>query len=201
MDKTHILIHHSATSDNKVLKDFDSIEREHISRGYSEIGYNLVVEQVNNIWRVFKGRPEWKDGAHCYGVMNRVAFGICVVGNYELGPPPEEVYKLVAQECMDYIQRYPTITVENIQGHRDQYATVCPGKFFDVSKVRNLTQQLLNEADTGKTLITIDIKGKLFPGYVTGGNSYFSNPDATDLISAFNNTWDWQEENLTVKVS
>jgi hypothetical protein len=132
--KEHIVIHHSATTDGIVYRDFDSIKAGHLARGFRDIGYHWVIESVNNKLVAIPGRAEWDIGAHCPG-KNEDGIGVCVVGNFEKEVPSEELYQFVANKCKDVMSRHP---IKSITGHYDHCPTLCPGKNFDVEKVKQL---------------------------------------------------------------
>lgn len=195
-EKKYIVLHHSATPDGLVLKDFDAIKRYHIEvNGWRDIGYHWVVEHVNGVLKTIPGRAEWDTGAHCIG-RNQDGIGICVVGNFQEETPSEELYRFVAELCRDIMSRHP---IREIGGHRDYYATACPGKNFDVEKIRKLVKGDGNT--TERKPCTINIKGKEFPGYLQEGKSYFGEGAAvTDVIEAISPAVSWDEEKLTVFV-
>ncbi|MDO4540268.1 MAG: peptidoglycan recognition family protein [Syntrophomonadaceae bacterium] len=125
-NKTEIILHHSATADGAVLKDFDAIRKYHIEHnGWRDIGYHYVVELVEGQFKVLHGRSESDEGAHCMD-HNKKSIGICCVGNFELTQPPEGLYYVVAELCRDIMSRHP---IERICAHKDFSATACPGRF------------------------------------------------------------------------
>jgi hypothetical protein len=135
--KEHIVIHHSATTDGIVYRDFDSIKAGHLARGFRDIGYHWIIESVNNKLVAIPGRAEWDTGAHCPG-KNEDGIGVCVVGNFEKEVPSEELYQFVANKCKDVISRHP---IKSITGHYDHCPTLCPGKNFNLDRVRQLVYQ------------------------------------------------------------
>lgn len=132
--KEYIVIHHSATSDGLGNRDFDAIKNAHIKKGYRDIGYHWVVEAVEGKLVAQPGRPEWDIGAHCIA-RNKDGIGVCVVGNYQEMVPTDELYTFVADLCKQITSRHP---IKEIGGHRDYDTTVCPGRLFDVEKIRQL---------------------------------------------------------------
>lgn len=132
--KEFIVLHHSATPDGTVLRDFDAIKAEHLRRGYRTIGYTYVIEKVNGALVVQKGRGEDEENAACPG-RNRDGIHICCVGNFQTETPSDELYATVARLCNQIITRHP---IKQIGGHRDYYATACPGKNFNVDRVKAL---------------------------------------------------------------
>jgi N-acetylmuramoyl-L-alanine amidase len=195
MAKTYIILHHSATPDGVTLKDFDAIKAEHLRRGYRDIGYHWVIEKVNGVLTAIPGRPESIEGAHCPG-RNYDGIGVCCVGNFETEIPSEELYIFTANLCRGIMLRHP---IKVIAGHRDYYATACPGKNFDMGKLRNYIKGGVIVED--KISCVINIKGNLFPGYTKGGSSYFGEGvPVRAVVEACNNSISWDEVNKVVNV-
>ena len=136
MSKKHIVLHHSATWDDKTKRDYDAIKAGHIKIGDRDIGYHWLIEYVNGVLVVEQGRAETDSAAACPG-KNFDAIHICLVGNFQEVAPTEEEYRAVADKCKDIKTRW---SIETIKGHRDWYATACPGKMFNVDHVRDLVK-------------------------------------------------------------
>ena len=158
--KTHIVIHHSGTLDGKSLslqamrrfhtsyrKDGNIIDpvtaRRMIAQGiyvekpWRDIGYNFIVELVNDEYEVMLGRMINDTGAHCYQMgMNRVGIGIVAVGNFDLELPPESLWQKLVELNASLSDAF-NIPVEHVTGHYEHasYKT-CPGKMFDMDKFR-----------------------------------------------------------------
>ncbi len=129
-----IIIHHSASVDGKT-QNWGQIRRYHTQqRGWLDIGYHYGIELVDYDYEIMLGRFENESGAHCPG-QNNEALGICVVGNFEKTPVPDEQWgktlKLVRQ-----LMKNHKLTKNDIYGHRDFKATACPGKYFDMKKFK-----------------------------------------------------------------
>lgn len=75
---TLAIIHCSATPQG-VRLSFDDCRREHIRRGFSDIGYHFYITRNGEIHR---GRPLEKIGAHCQN-HNRHSIGICYEGGLD----------------------------------------------------------------------------------------------------------------------
>lgn len=160
MKPTDILLHHSATKDGSSMS-WDDIRRYHKSwrcegrivrrsqvkelrtagkkviAPWKDIGYQYGVEWIENSVEILVGRMETENGAHCYQEgMNRKAIGICIVGNFDVAPPPEEILKPTVRLVRSLMERYK-IPVDHVKGHRDYagYKT-CPGKLFDLDEFR-----------------------------------------------------------------
>ena len=85
-------VHHTVNSNDYTAADVPSIIRgiyyfHTHSRGWSDIGYNFLIDKFGRIW---EGRYGGVDravvGAHSYGV-NDYAFGVAAIGNYNLVQP------------------------------------------------------------------------------------------------------------------
>ena len=134
-DPQYVIIHHSLTPDSKTVS-WEAIRRYHVETlGWNDIGYHWGIERVDDVFKVFAGRPELKIGAHCKG-MNDKSIGICCVGNYDLRPPPIWMIKELINLVIAILTRY-NIPVENVRGHHD-YASykTCPGLLFDMPALR-----------------------------------------------------------------
>lgn len=122
-DKSHIVIHHSATDDG----DVNSFRKYHVEKlGWRDVGYNWVITKEGEKQ---KGRDENDTGAHCKGKMNYVGIGICLVGNFEKYPPNEKQMQALKELIGEIRGRWP-IPLSNIGIHRQYRPTVCPGKHF-----------------------------------------------------------------------
>lgn len=185
--KNYIVLHHSATKDGAV-RDFDAILREHLARGYKDIGYHYVIEKVNGKYIVIPGRAEHDVGAHCIN-RNVDGIGICLVGNYEIDTPTEMQYKIIADLCKDIMSRHP---IKEIGRHRDYNATACPGKNFNIERVK----QLIREGDTVKD-IKVTIKGKEITGKLIDNVTYVP---VRELLEKLNYKLVWDDESKSVNI-
>ena len=131
-----IIIHHSATQDGLVYKDFDSIKQGHLRLGYRNIGYHYVIESVANQYKIIPGRAETDTGAHAIG-QNNNSIGICLVGNFMEEEPPEAQIQTLIYLIKDIYNRYGKLP---IYGHRDFNATSCPGDKFPMGKIKKLVE-------------------------------------------------------------
>jgi len=188
--KTYTVNHHSATPDGRVLRDFDAIKREHLSRGYRDVGYHWVIERVNDILVAIPGRAEWDVGAHC-PKRNYDGIAVCVIGNFEKEFPDEELYQFTAEVCRNIQSRHPIIETA---GHGDYDNTLCPGKNFDLSYLRKLIREGSKLIDDVK----ITIKGKEIIGKLINGKTY---APVRELVEALNNTvvWDSSDKSVTIR--
>ncbi|WP_406730771.1 peptidoglycan-binding protein [Streptomyces sp. NBC_01794] len=98
-----------------------AIEAEHLGKGWSGVGYNFVVDQSGNI---YEGRGWDLQGAHC---PNHNVSGIGV--QIAIGGDQEPSAKALAA-CRALYEVACKMTGRTLakKGHRDGYATACPGK-------------------------------------------------------------------------
>ena len=190
MAKKYIVLHHSVSPDHPTLRNFDDIKRWHVeNNGYRDIGYHYVVEYVNGKLTTTQGRAEWDTGAHCIS-RNKDSIGICIVGNFQDTVPGEELYGVVADLCKDIMTRH---TIKEIGGHNQYDATACPGKNFDVERVRQLVKgdDVLND-------VKVIVKGKELPGKLIDDRTWVP---LRELVEALNNqvTWDEKDRVAVVK--
>lgn len=124
-----IIIHCTAT---KAGQDFSAadVEKWHIQRGFSAIGYHYLVRLDGT---TETGRPESQTGAHCLG-HNAHSIGVCYVGGLDAhGRPADTRTKAQRDALCDLLRRlvikYPAAT---IHGHGEFANKSCP--CFDVQK-------------------------------------------------------------------
>jgi hypothetical protein len=103
---------------------------------YRDIAYNATVEQINGEYEVLIGRPWDMSGAHTLG-HNDKSLGLCLVGNFNLAPPPLGQLAIAAK-FISMWQRIYSIPTEQIFEHRDFSSTDCPGDFFDLDELKEL---------------------------------------------------------------
>ncbi len=183
MSKQYIVVHHSATLDGVVYRDFDAIKRGHMAKGWRDIGYHWVVEKVNGVLTAIPGRAEYDVGAHCIA-RNVDSIGICCIGNFEIEVPGEELYILVANLCREIMSRHPIV---EIAGHKDYDATACPGRYFDIQIVKQLIK-----GGTSMQEVKVIVKNQEINGRLIDGVTYVP---LRELVELLNNKVSWDEEN------
>ncbi|MGA5069272.1 peptidoglycan recognition protein family protein [Streptomyces exfoliatus] len=146
-------VHHSATGNNYTCKQapsvLRSIYRYHVkSSGWRDFGYNFAVDKCGNIYEGRAGgvaKPVL--GAHTLG-FNTNSMGIAVLGTFSKSAPPAAAVTAVARltawklglhgvnpKGTSYLvsgggNRYKKgtkVRFNAISGHRDGFATECPG--------------------------------------------------------------------------
>lgn len=134
---THVMVHHTAGQDDPGRCDAALYRAQHMAKGWLDIGYHFVVEKVSGqkgAYSVIVGRPLFMDGAHAGSTeWNTKSIGVALVGNFSEFPPTMEQQETAARlvrglcEAMDI-----PVDREHIVGHREQRATECPGKWFNM---------------------------------------------------------------------
>ncbi|MFC9298635.1 peptidoglycan recognition protein [Streptomyces sp. NPDC057011] len=147
-------VHHSASGNNYACKDapavIRSLYRYHVlSSGWRDLGYNFAVDKCGT---VYEGRAGGVSkavlGAHTMG-FNTDSMGVAVLGTYTNTAPPTAAVDAVARLTAWKLglfgrdprskttlksgggNLYPkgkNVSMNVISGHRDGFATECPGK-------------------------------------------------------------------------
>ena len=122
-----IALHHMAHP----TADFKTVEGWHLDQGWRAFGYNFWIDFNGN---VYVGRGQNK-GA---GVANKNSklLSVGFQGDYEEVNKnmPYAQYKAGVELIKWISQRVPSIT--QVGGHGDFGATLCPGKYFPLAKMR-----------------------------------------------------------------
>jgi len=126
MTPKYIIIHHTATSrDNTTFEAINEYHRQKwnlkSSLGYY-IGYHYLI-LGNGQYR--QGRSDTDEGIHTKG-WNDKAIGICLTGNFMEEKPSEAQLKTL-KDLIETLSKRWNIPKENIKGHREVGATLCPG--------------------------------------------------------------------------
>lgn len=146
-------VHHTATGNNYRCSQapslIRSIYRYHVrSSGWRDIGYNFLVDKCGNIYEGRAGgvaKPVM--GAHTLG-FNTDSMGIAVLGSFSQASPPAAAVNAVARLTAwklgifgvnprgetylksgggNLYRKGANARLNVISGHRDGFATVCPG--------------------------------------------------------------------------
>ncbi|MFG2354708.1 N-acetylmuramoyl-L-alanine amidase [Streptomyces sp. NPDC048521] len=192
------VIHHTGVDSDNTVSCADSrarmrtIQQEHFSRGYFDIGYNFVVDRCGQI---FEGRSGGMDlpvvGAHDIG-FNTNTVGISYIGNYMTAHPSraalDSIARIVAWKFGMYgidptgkvtltsgspkgqdgnlIDKGQQITLPRVFGHRDTNATACPGD--NLYKKLSLIATLAKTPGISHALPTSDRDRDGLPDLVAG---------------------------------
>jgi len=137
---TAILLHHMAG-----IGDIHDIHREHLKKGWSGCGYNFFVRLDGSVWL---GRGWDAIGAHAglESGYNGKSIGICFEGNYQtdLTAMPAAQYNAGVELIKMALQMFPSIS--EIKGHKEVYATACPGQYFPLAKFKAVTASTATKA-------------------------------------------------------
>ncbi|MFF4260001.1 peptidoglycan recognition protein [Streptomyces sp. NPDC001663] len=147
-------VHHTATGNgyrcSQAASVIRGIYRYHVkSMGWRDIGYNFLVDKCGNIYEGRAGGvAKAVKGAHTLGFNNN-SMGIAVLGGFGSHKPPAAVLKAIARLTAWKLGLYganprgktylksgggnlyrkgKNVRLNVISGHRDGYATDCPGK-------------------------------------------------------------------------
>lgn len=127
-----ILLHHAAG-----LGSVEAIHNYHKNTNkWAGIGYNFYIRLDGSIW---EGRGWDAVGAHAGASSgyNGKTIGICFEGNYsELTSMPAAQFNAGVWLIKEAFKRYGKILV---WGHKDVYATACPGRNFPLNKFKAVT--------------------------------------------------------------
>ncbi|MFF4172993.1 peptidoglycan recognition protein [Streptomyces sp. NPDC001744] len=150
-----VFVHHTAGTNDYACADSPAVIRAiltyHVrTNGWNDVGYNFFVDKCGT---VFEGRAGGVDrpvlGAHTYG-FNGYSSGISLLGDYENGGTPTAAAKqavadlaawklglhgvdpeakvtLTAAADTGVWKKGQAATLNTVSGHRDGYATLCPG--------------------------------------------------------------------------
>ena len=139
-------VHHTVNANDYTEAQVPGIMRSiyayHVrSRGWSDIGYNFLVDRFGRIW---EGRYGGVDknvvGAHTLG-YNQYSFAMSAIGNFETVDAPDVMlqsygalfaWKLAANgvDPASMSQQVGRSTFAAINGHRDAGSTACPGRYL-----------------------------------------------------------------------
>lgn len=150
------IVHHTVNTNdytpNQVPAIIRGIYAFHTqSRGWSDVGYNFLVDRFGRIW---EGRYGGVDrpvaGAHTLG-YNDDTFGMSAIGNYDITRPSAATVDAFARlfawklslhgvVASSTSQRIRSRYLPAIQGHRDVGQTACPGRYLyaQIPTIRSL---------------------------------------------------------------
>lgn len=137
-DWTDIMVHHSATVDSGTLSAAAIIKYHKEVRGWQDVGYHALVEYVSGSVVCMYGRPLTLAGAHCLGGWNSKALGICFIGDYSNAAPTKRMLSEAVKRIIRPWMRTFDISKSHIWAHRDKWDTACPGRYFDMQKLKGI---------------------------------------------------------------
>ena len=146
----YVVLHHSATDEGNA-SNFDRYHRE--KRKWSHgLAYHFVIGNGNG-----SGNGEievgnrWKNqihGAHTANMnLNRIAIGICLVGNFEEDNKPTNNQLESLTSLVSYFSKRYKIAESNVIMHNQvvQKGTACPGKNFPYKQLIDRVTRLQPE--------------------------------------------------------
>lgn len=151
MKITDIVLHHSASRDRTIALDWDGIRKYHtVEKRWSDIGYHYGIERIAGCYEVLVGRFMNRVGAHCVEMgMNRKSLGVCVVGDFDCREPQIGLLEFTAGFVASLCEVFD-VTVAKVHGHGevsptylDGTARTCPGKLFDIEKLRSMVRTII----------------------------------------------------------
>jgi hypothetical protein len=185
-------VHHTVNANNYSAAQVPAIIRgiyayHTQSRGWSDIGYNFLVDRFGRIW---EGRYGGVDkpvvGAHTLN-YNESSFAMSAIGNFETAQPASvmvDAYgRLFAWKlALHGVNAASTKQVVNgrtfkaINGHRDAGSTACPGKYLyaKLPEIRTLAASYQTATSTPQppppsvkpTPLNTNISGSAWPDFV-----------------------------------
>ena len=140
-----VCIHHSESQRFTTAEEIDRWHRER-TKPFRCIGYHFCVRQPTD-----RSKPEVIDcarfgrtlndsGAHARG-HNSTHIGICLIGNFNKRPPTDDMLTVTAELIRNLFECGCLVAYSDgpvVQGHRDLNDTDCPGKQFDLERLRRL---------------------------------------------------------------
>jgi hypothetical protein len=139
-------VHHTVNANNYTRGEVPGIIRSiyayHTqSKGWSDIGYNFVVDRFGRIWEArYGGIDRPVVGAHTLG-YNDYSFAMSAIGNYDIHQPSAamvqaygalfawklSLHGVSASSTRQWVgKKY----FQAINGHRDAGQTACPGRYL-----------------------------------------------------------------------
>ncbi len=128
-----ITVHHSAmpvstkVHENQTVghQAVRAVQASHMSsRGYGDVGYHFLVDPAG---RVYEGRSLKWQGAHAKGKNNVGNIGICLLGNFENGPPTRQA-QAALHGLVGSLRSGFAIGATRVVGHSHWTSTKCPGR-------------------------------------------------------------------------
>jgi N-acetylmuramoyl-L-alanine amidase/FG-GAP-like repeat len=149
-------VHHTVNANDYTRAEVPGILRSiyayHVkSRGWSDIGYNFLVDRFGRIWEGrYGGVSRPVVGAHTQG-YNDDAFAASAIGNYQIARPSAAMIQAygslfawkLSLHGVDASSTHQWVTsrwFQAINGHRDAASTLCPGQYLyaKLGKIRRL---------------------------------------------------------------
>ncbi len=168
-------VHHTVNANDYTEAQVPAILRSiyayHVkSRGWSDIGYNFLVDRFGRIW---EGRYGGIDrpvvGAHTLN-YNDYSFAMSAIGNFETVQPTDAMLRAYGQlfawklslhgvNPASTSQKIGRSTFQAINGHRDAGSTACPGKYVyaQLPLIRQYASQATPATPVTPTVVPIAV--------------------------------------------
>ncbi len=172
-------VHHTVNANGYKKRDVPAIMRgiyayHTQSRGWSDIGYNFLVDRFGRVWEGrFGGVARPVVGAHTLG-YNDDSFAMSAIGNFEEVKPSQAMIEAYAAvfawklslhgvKAGSMSQYVTSRTFAAINGHRDAASTACPGKYLyaEIPQIRALAKKA--QADFSGRQLESDVAGSDYP--------------------------------------
>ncbi|SEC65121.1 Uncharacterized conserved protein, contains LGFP repeats [Nocardioides exalbidus] len=168
-------VHHTVNAndytEDQVPAIIRSIYAYHVkSRGWSDIGYNFLVDRFGRIWEGrYGGIDKPVVGAHTLN-YNQYSFAMSAIGNYDVVQPTDAMLRAYGQlfawklslsgvDPASMSQKIGSKTFAAINGHRDAGSTACPGRYLyaQIPLIRTYASQAggVTTTPTAPTPVTI----------------------------------------------
>ncbi len=142
----YIVIHHTA-SDYGSLEYYRKLHMQ--ERGWPDVAYHFIVNNGSDDTTVGQVQESeiWQSRSHHYSTKNSFVnyFGIAVVlvGNFENHSVPAVQHEALLNLTVRLSREYG-IPPERIIGHREIWATACPGHRLNMAEFREDVKTALN---------------------------------------------------------
>ena len=143
----YIVIHHTASDTGNL----DYYRRVHMKeRGWPDIAYHFLVN--NGSYNTAVGEIEesslWRNRNINYSTkvsyVNYFGIAVALVGNFERHHVPALQWESLVNLATELSKTYH-IPPERIVAHRELWETACPGKHFDIVRLRAEVEKNLRE--------------------------------------------------------
>lgn len=144
----YIILHHVEAK----IASWETVNKWHKSNGWNCFGYNEYILKNGD---VIIGRGD-NIGAQCQSYNSR-SYGIAVEGNYGVEEyMPQAQFESLIKRIRLNKERFPNY--KETVPHERFYPTLCPGRFFPMSKVL-IEVNRIEDAELNKAIYTLYDKG------------------------------------------
>lgn len=173
-----VFIHHTNHPNgyacSAVPRMLRALEADHVHRGWDDLGYNFVVDRCGTIYEGRAGDLSGTvEGAHTKG-FNEHSLGIAALGTFDAGKKvpramlhsiealaawklrrgidPHGRTRMVSSSDESRFHKGTRVEFNVISGHRDAYATTCPGKalYDKLPEIRDEVNRIRARAAAGE---------------------------------------------------